>query len=506
MFKKEEIEIEFKGKKAILGSWMFFLGYLLVTFITYELFLHVHYSVDSYMNIFYMNAEQNLTMGRFLIYGIVKFLTAIHFNVVLEQLLFTFVLICSITFTQFVLFKDIVSIINTKNYTHIIFIFITIAIAFNNVFLLEWFLYPEMDLFFSFALLFMVLAVHIIYKSLNKFNILLSFLFLSTSLNFYQATLGFYIEFCLLIILLKNQFSFNIELVKDSIKILLIGLFSSMANVLLLKLALSTHIARSGERNPSFSIHTILNNIKGLFQLQPQIWNSAYGFLPKHTMFTVGLILIFLIFYTIFLKVKLWKDRLFLFIFLAVCYMIIFAPHLLTQNLWTAQRTIVSFFAFLSIIFIILFHLNYDNKTSKFIFIIVVLFLCINVFQIQDIGINHFASNKLDQQYSIIVNQEIEKYEKQSHIKVTKIACVNDSHPSYSYQGIFYTVYDTNVRAFVTPWADINMLNYYNKKNYVKIDMNPTVYDKYFKDKNWDYFNPDEQLVFVGDTLYWIKY
>ena len=32
------------------------------------------------------------------------------------------------------------------------------------------------------------------------------------------------------------------------------------------------------------------------------------------------------------------------------------------------------------------------------------------------------------------------------------------------------------------------------------------LYNKYFKNKNWNYFNADEQLIFDNETLYWIKY
>ena len=36
--------------------------------------------------------------------------------------------------------------------------------------------------------------------------------------------------------------------------------------------------------------------------------------------------------------------------------------------------------------------------------------------------------------------------------------------------------------------------------------MDSQIYDEYFKDKDWNYFNPHEQLIFKGDTLYWCKY
>ena len=64
-----------------------------------------------------------------------------------------------------------------------------------------------------------------------------------------------------------------------------------------------------------------------------------------------------------------------------------------------------------------------------------------------------------------------------------------------------YTIFDTNVRAFVLPWADVNMINFYNGKNYEKVVMDEEIYNQYFAAKDWNRFIPEEQMKFSGDTL-----
>jgi hypothetical protein len=36
-----------------------------------------------------------------------------------------------------------------------------------------------------------------------------------------------------------------------------------------------------------------------------------------------------------------------------------------------------------------------------------------------------------------------------------------------------------------------------------RVDMDPEIHDKYFADRNWDYFDIDQQVIISGDTVYW---
>ena len=66
--------------------------------------------------------------------------------------------------------------------------------------------------------------------------------------------------------------------------------------------------------------------------------------------------------------------------------------------------------------------------------------------------------------------------------------------------------YDVNTRAYMWDWSDIYLLKKITNREFEIKDMDSQIYYEYFKDKDWNYFNPHEQLIFKGDTLYWCKY
>ncbi len=114
---------------------------------------------------------------------------------------------------------------------------------------------------------------------------------------------------------------------------------------------------------------------------------------------------------------------------------------------------------------------------------------------------SHFVSNKLDKVYADMVYEEITKYEKETGVPVTKLAVVHDAYTPFSYIGISYTSDQINERALATvPGPLIEVMT---GKKFERIEMPQEVYEQYFKDKDWDSFDPEEQLVIEGDTAYW---
>lgn len=100
----------------------------------------------------------------------------------------------------------------------------------------------------------------------------------------------------------------------------------------------------------------------------------------------------------------------------------------------------------------------------------------------------------------------IEEYEHATGNHVTKIATVKDASPTYFCKGIKYVSHDMNIRGLVVDWADVNLINFYCDKDYQKCDMSEAIYEMYFKDKNWDVMNLQQQAVFKDDTLYLAMY
>ena len=58
-----------------------------------------------------------------------------------------------------------------------------------------------------------------------------------------------------------------------------------------------------------------------------------------------------------------------------------------------------------------------------------------------------------------------------------------------------------NIREFLVSWGQVEIINYYSKRNFEKVDMSEEIYKKYFANKKWDYYKPEEQLAFIDDML-----
>ncbi len=485
-----------------------FLINLFIITITYGMFIKDHFSVDSYNLIYDTTAKHFLISGRIYTYILTLLFYKFNINLTLNQSVFSVILIFCISISTTVLLKIIIRYINKINIKKLIMIDMAILISFINVFFLEWFLYPESTFFFGIGLVLAITAIYIVINSRNFLHIMLSFILLMISMGIYQANLSIFIIYSLTICLLKNNFDFNKKMVNQGMIILLIGMLNSILNMLVLKLIYILNLAPKSERAPSIDLNIIKENILGILKQQLSILNNACDLLPKFSVLFFMIIIFIQLIYSVIKNRNNKKSIVLLISVIFINYSIIFAPHIFTSILWLAQRTLIGFFVFLSsIIVIIIFYSCEKNRIFNNVLLIsLVLFLTLNLIQIQNIGVNHISSNKIDQEYAEIINKEIEKYEKENNLEVKYIATKNDINPTFNYNSVEYTLYDTNVRAYVTPWADVNMINYFGGKKYKKIDMNTEIYDKYFKDKDWEYFNPKEQFIFKGDTLYLMLY
>ena len=61
-------------------------------------------------------------------------------------------------------------------------------------------------------------------------------------------------------------------------------------------------------------------------------------------------------------------------------------------------------------------------------------------------------------------------------------------------------------RSLCVSWGGVESINYYNKTNYKKVEMDELIREKYFDNLDWDCMDLEEQLAFEGDTLYMIAY
>lgn len=114
---------------------------------------------------------------------------------------------------------------------------------------------------------------------------------------------------------------------------------------------------------------------------------------------------------------------------------------------------------------------------------------------------NHFVSNTLDKVYVRMTYEKIEKYERDTGNEVENLCVINDTDAPPYYDEVNYTSDQINERSIGI--LSVSIMEVVTGRQFNKVEMDEEVYKKYFEGKNWDYFDPEEQIVIIGDTVYW---
>lgn len=140
-------------------------------------------------------------------------------------------------------------------------------------------------------------------------------------------------------------------------------------------------------------------------------------------------------------------------------------------------------------------------KAQKLLSALCVVYVMIQLLFADFVVTNHFVSNTLDEVYTNMAYQEIIKYENEMGMEVTKICVYKDAYAPDNYEEVNYHVHQINERALGT--VTVSLLQKISGRYFEKIENQEEIYNEYFKDKDWDYFDLSEQLVIIGDTVYW---
>lgn len=114
---------------------------------------------------------------------------------------------------------------------------------------------------------------------------------------------------------------------------------------------------------------------------------------------------------------------------------------------------------------------------------------------------NRFVSNTLDEVYTNMMYQEVLKYEEETGTFVTKICVLKDAYAPAHYEEVSYGTHQINERILGT--TTISMIWHITGRQLEEVECDEEIYEQYFKDKDWNYLDLSEQLIFKGDTAYW---
>mgnify|MGYP001025253167 CR=1 FL=1 len=474
--------------------------------LAYMPYMQMHFSSDSYANIGMIDTNIHLVNGRFITYLVQALVNVLHIDVVRHQTLITLFFITILAIDLFLIIREIFKYIDEQSYVKCLTVGIGSLFIFVNVFFAEWFLYVESLTSTACGITILTISIIMIARGEKTRYIFFSFALLVLCLNMYQLYVEFYVAISLVIIYVR----YAGKLTKRSFGHLLLtlavaGSASAITILIQLMIKISNNIPGSG-RDATLKPHIIINNIKTILYSQKTIWGNGSGLLPTGLLVVTGFFLVVAIAIN---KLYIEKDvNSFLYAFIILCCItgMTYAPHIISETVWMAPRTIVGIFHLFFAAFLIVASNQYRSKLDYAVVTVAVILLVINMFGIHGILCNNIANNHLDENSAWQIEAYIEEYEHATGNYVTKIATVKDASPTYFYKGIKYVSHDMNIRGLVVDWADVNLINFYCDKDYQKCDMPEAICEMYFKDKNWDVMNLQQQAVFKDDTLYLAMY
>lgn len=460
--------------------------------------LSKHYSVDSFNILFDMSPYWHLMLGRYLNCSITLWAIKWGINLVTQQQFLAVLWILSCTAAVFIVDDALQKIFVSKSRCGQGIITLSVSLAFANVFMMEFLLFPEMMLLNVLGVIALGLSIWFALSDFSYFaKGCFSFVFLLIALGNYQGYIGIFEAFVLVSILLKYRNSR--KKYSELFSALLIGGFASVINVAVVKILIHVGFIVPSGRDASISIATICRNIIQLCLYQFRFWKSADGLMPLGLMPVIGILLLFC-FANIFVtkKIKLYI------IVLAVTYILSYAPHLIESSIVLTPRSNIAVWSFIAVGIITGIHFieEHEHLFAACISVIVV----INLFMMQDMAANTQMTNAADFVEADQICAEIAAYENRTGNAVTKIAIDFDESPTLYQEFSRYKVLELGKRILATPYSSYRLLGSRMNRNFEKVDISSGVFSKYFSKKDWSCLNTAEQLVFENDTLYWIVY
>lgn len=165
-----------------------------------------------------------------------------------------------------------------------------------------------------------------------------------------------------------------------------------------------------------------------------------------------------------------------------------------------------STYTFGSIVGIILAYtlINFEYKKAANVLVIIsaIVLLTIQFVKFNELTTNRYIINFADKYIAYEISDKINKYEKETGNKITNIALYNQSNAQRFYPDINDGL---NISSRTERMSGYYLIRYYTQKPLNLVDSDQYIYNIYFKDKNWDYFN-EEQVVLKDNTLHLYVY
>ncbi len=481
---------------------------LLLTLLAYGLFLRPRYAPDSFLYLFdasqfpiiYMNA------GRPVSAALVWLGEAAGLGGVSHQLVYTVLMLVFMALGAWGLSLMILRELPSVDAWGVTVVQAATLLTFVNVFMVDFFAFPEVGMVMGHAVFLVTVAVGCFLLPGRIWPGVLSFFFLMLSMGIYQVFYVFFVVYALLLVLLRQDFAWNRKTVWQGARVLAIVLAAIIATQLLAKWIESAGFTMD-PRRAVFLPDRYLRNLKQIYHYQTILWKDTYHMLPDYSTLGYLAAMLALLVYSARARGKGWVGSVLLVLMaLAGCYVLLYAPHLVSYASWMPQRTMIGYFGLFALAAVPIVKLSRRKGPIILAAALSVIYLALNVWTVQNIAMDQFITNALDKEYCLAVNRAIAVQEQAQGEKATKLALCYDSSGQVFYEDFieFYT-HDTNRAAKGLDWVIPYAIDFYGNTRRVLVDMDPDIYAQRFEGRNWDAFAP-EQVYVQGDTAYLCVY
>lgn len=499
------MELSKKEKKLIL--WFVNFAIIICCYCVY-IFLQ-HYSVDSFDT--YRNLQNtamtNLNNGRPINYWIYHIMDLASINLTVNTKLNLILYSAEwCTFLTIIVLK-IYDEIGNCTFVGKCCIDIGILLSFiNPSVLMCTYYYCEIAIICIVGSIFLHLAVYwCCFGKRRSIDFIICIILLYLSLSVYQIYAGCFIGYVLIIHIAKNNFNLSKKTIKELIGSVIICGTSCGLSILQMNLMQYTGIIGIVNRSATFSIETILSNLIKIIKAQSAIWISGDSLMPNYIL--IGWIVVSIIF-QIKTQHKSLINYLYIVLIALIIWGVVFAPLIISSEMWMAPRTYFGMYTIISLISIVTVNNIKNNYVYQKIYLICsTIIILIFAISLIDIQVNTIVNNKLDQKEIYMIEQCIETYEKESGHYVDTIKYSFDDDRMYGYYNqVKYVLYDNNTRGLATTWCLQSMIPYYLNREYNIVLMLDEERDELFGTNNWNYFDLDEQMIIHDNVAYLMVY
>lgn len=377
---------------------------------------------------------------------------------------------------------------------------VSIFLMFFNFLAIELIAIDESFVIF-FGIYFVILSAQKLIDGGGK-NCLLSLTYMILALSCYQGIACFLFPILLLILITSGKYSIK-DLFKYLFYALIIYGISFLFEFILIKIVGLIDGSTIGKLGNMNLIDNFIIIIKDLL---PQALKTFFGFINAKYYYAFCIVLLLSTIYLIY-KDNRKKNYIILLILIVSCIISPFIPNLFmnSDSNYTAARMTMTLAIFPSLFVIYYLIFPSQNKfLTYFICFVICLFALFTFYLYHQSSKINLKRYKEDMIYINNVKSYINYYNDKHKEKIKRVYYARDINSSYYYS--FGHPNGINVRLSAIDWAIECAYPVYTEKKYEFKPMKKSDYNKYFKGKDYNYFNVKKQIRVEGENMYLLIY